>query len=67
MRRILMSDEMKGQIEMLAGAQLILRLKIGAFLFESCTSSRKCSIGIAEWLFLHRPSYQVRHFKLYIQ
>jgi hypothetical protein len=51
MRRILMSDEMKGQIEMLAGAQLILRLKIGAFLFKSCTLSRKCFIKTAEVFF----------------
>ncbi len=48
MRRILMSDAMKCQIEMLAGAQLILRLKIGAVLFKSCTSSRNFSIKTAE-------------------
>jgi hypothetical protein len=67
MRRILMSDEMKGQTEMMAGAQLIIRWKIVASLFRIALKVARQVANVPlkqlKCLFFQRPSHQVRHLK----
>jgi hypothetical protein len=61
---------MKGQTEMLAGAQLIIRWKIVASLFRIAWKvARQLETVPLKQVkcFFERPSYQVRHFEFSIQ
>jgi hypothetical protein len=68
MRRILMSDEIKGQIEMLAGAQLICRYNIVAFFlfgfFSKQLACQVASVSTAE-RFIFFPQRQVCRSKCF--
>jgi hypothetical protein len=63
MRRILMSDEIKGQIEMLAGAQLICRYNIVAFFlfgfFSKQLACQVASVSTAERFIFFPPTTSV--------